>query len=156
LVFCWLVSWMMAQKWDLASWIFHGPQHKNQSAASHHALINPLPDHPKSSIGCININCDGWEAMVWVFVGWLHWGCGTILDIIQPAHSLWVFCQLVTCYIQYCVSTDSPYKLLFNLKISSERWRAVSGGIEGVNPRFRLLITILVDTKINCIDDDDD
>jgi hypothetical protein len=34
----------------------------------HHIMhLDPLPDHPKSSIGCIKINCDGWEAMVWVF-----------------------------------------------------------------------------------------
>jgi hypothetical protein len=40
-VFCQLVAWIMALKWDLASWIIHGPEHKNQPAPSHHALQSP-------------------------------------------------------------------------------------------------------------------
>jgi hypothetical protein len=34
-----LVAWIFAWKWDLASWIFYGPLHKNQPAASHLTLI---------------------------------------------------------------------------------------------------------------------
>jgi hypothetical protein len=104
-----LVAWIMTQKWDLASWMFHRPvEHTNQPAPSHHALgsssrpskiihwmifgglnscskfricpaefssnpstqtrllqdlqlMDPNLNHPKSSIGCIKINCDGWE-----------------------------------------------------------------------------------------------
>jgi hypothetical protein len=38
-VFCELVVWIMARRWDMASRIFHGPEHKNhQPAATHHAL----------------------------------------------------------------------------------------------------------------------
>jgi hypothetical protein len=32
--------------------------------------INPHPNHPKSCIGCGNINCDGLEGIGWVFVSW--------------------------------------------------------------------------------------
>jgi hypothetical protein len=35
--------------------------------------LNPLPDHPKSSIGLIHINCDGWEAMVWISCQLVAW-----------------------------------------------------------------------------------
>jgi hypothetical protein len=39
----------------------------------HHIMhLDPLPDHPKSSIGCIKIICDGWEAMVLLFVNRFH------------------------------------------------------------------------------------
>jgi hypothetical protein len=47
-----------------------GKQNSNSTKTSllHHILhLDPLPDHPKSSIGCIKIHCGGWEAMVWVF-----------------------------------------------------------------------------------------
>jgi hypothetical protein len=39
--------------------------------------IDSLHDHPKSSIGCIKINNDGLQAMVWVFcqsVTWILFG----------------------------------------------------------------------------------
>jgi hypothetical protein len=40
----------------------------------HHILhLDPLPDHPKSSIGCIKIHCGGWEAMVWIFCQLVAW-----------------------------------------------------------------------------------
>jgi hypothetical protein len=44
------------------------PAHSTKNSMLHHIMhLDPLPDDPKSSIGCIKINCDGWEAMVWVF-----------------------------------------------------------------------------------------
>jgi hypothetical protein len=40
----------------------------------HHIMhLDLLPDHPKSSIGCFKINCDGWEAMVYVFCQLVAW-----------------------------------------------------------------------------------
>jgi hypothetical protein len=39
--------------------------HSTKTSLLHHILhLNSLPDHPKSSIGQIQINCGGWEAMV--------------------------------------------------------------------------------------------
>jgi hypothetical protein len=47
--------------------------HSTKTSLLHHILhLDPLPDHPKSSIGCIKIICGGWEAIVFVFIIWLH------------------------------------------------------------------------------------
>jgi hypothetical protein len=35
--------------------------------------LNPLPDHPKSSIEYIKISCGGWEAMVWISCQLVAW-----------------------------------------------------------------------------------
>jgi hypothetical protein len=43
------------------------PQLKNQLAATHSQPMDPLCDHSNSCIGGININCDCWQAIVWVF-----------------------------------------------------------------------------------------
>jgi hypothetical protein len=48
----------------------------------HHIMhFNLLPDHPKSSIGYFKINCDGWEAMVWVFCQLVAWIMAQKLDL---------------------------------------------------------------------------
>jgi hypothetical protein len=85
-VFCRLVAWIMALKWDLASWIFHWPEIKKEPAPYHIMHLDPLPDFPKSSIGCIKINCDGWEAMVWVFCQLVAWIMALKWDLAS-----WIF-----------------------------------------------------------------
>jgi hypothetical protein len=48
--------------------------HSTKTSLLHHMLhLDPLSDHPKSSIGCIKINCDGWEAMVCIFCQLVAW-----------------------------------------------------------------------------------
>jgi hypothetical protein len=37
--------------------------HSTKTSLLHHIMhLDILPDHPKSSIGCMKINCNGWEA----------------------------------------------------------------------------------------------
>jgi hypothetical protein len=54
-VFCPLVALITFEKWDV-------PQQGQISTA-----LVPLRDHPKSCIGSIKINLDGWQAIDWVF-----------------------------------------------------------------------------------------
>jgi hypothetical protein len=72
-VFCELVVWIMARRLDIASRIFHAPLSTKTSLLHHIMHLDPLPDHPKSSIGCFKIKRDGWEAMVWVFCELVVW-----------------------------------------------------------------------------------
>jgi hypothetical protein len=58
---------------DVASRIFHGLPSTKTSLLYYIMHSDPLPDHPKSSIGCIKIKHDGWEAMVWVFCELVVW-----------------------------------------------------------------------------------
>jgi hypothetical protein len=65
-VFCQLAARMMAIKSEILTAEF-STAHSTKTSLLHHILhLDPLPDHPKSSIGCIKIHCGGWEAMVWV------------------------------------------------------------------------------------------
>jgi hypothetical protein len=48
--------------------------HSTKTSLLHHILhLNSIPDHPKSSIGCIKINCGDWEAMVWISCQLVAW-----------------------------------------------------------------------------------
>jgi hypothetical protein len=48
--------------------------HSTKTSLLHHILhLDPLLDHPKSSIGCIKIICGGWEAMVLLFCWLVAW-----------------------------------------------------------------------------------
>jgi hypothetical protein len=50
------------------------PAHSFKTSMLHHIMhFDPLSDDPKSFIGCIKINCDGWEAMSWVFCWLAAW-----------------------------------------------------------------------------------
>jgi hypothetical protein len=52
---------------NLPSWIFHGPQHLNQTAAILIQLMNPNLNHPKSSMGSNIIwCCKSCSSLVWV------------------------------------------------------------------------------------------
>jgi hypothetical protein len=48
--------------------------HSTKTSLLHHIMhLDILPDHPKSSIGCIKINCNGLEAIVCVFCQLVAW-----------------------------------------------------------------------------------
>jgi hypothetical protein len=48
--------------------------HSTKTSLLHHIMhLDPHPDHPKSSIGCIKISCNGWEAIVCVFCQLVAW-----------------------------------------------------------------------------------
>jgi hypothetical protein len=48
--------------------------HSTQTSLLNHIMhLDLLSDHPKSSIGCIKINCDAiWKQWFVSFGGWLH------------------------------------------------------------------------------------
>jgi hypothetical protein len=71
-VFCWLVAWIMALSQILPAEI--STARSTKTSLLHHIMhLDLLPDHPKLSIGCIKINCDGWEGMVLVFCWLVVW-----------------------------------------------------------------------------------
>jgi hypothetical protein len=93
--------------------------HSTKTNLLHHIMhLDPLPDHPKSSIGCIKINCDGWEGMVWVFCWLVAWTMARS-EILPAEFFLQHAAQKPACCITSC--TWIPFQTIQNHPLDVSR-----------------------------------